>query len=71
MRVGEAAAARAAGTPLIRGLTMCSLYSMTNNVDAIRRMLDALSSRVSNLPSMPGIYPDHPAPIVRRQYNAR
>ncbi|UPK35318.1 hypothetical protein IVB18_46440 [Bradyrhizobium sp. 186] len=50
---------------------MCSLYSMTNNVDAIRRMLDALSSRVSNLPSMPGIYPDHPAPIVRRQYNAR
>jgi putative SOS response-associated peptidase YedK len=44
---------------------MCNLYSMTKNVDAIRRLFGALNSRVGNLPSMPGIFPDYPAPIVR------
>ncbi|MBR0827223.1 SOS response-associated peptidase family protein [Bradyrhizobium manausense] len=44
---------------------MCNLYSMTKNVDAIRRLFDALNNRVGNLPSMPGIFPDYPAPIVR------
>lgn len=38
---------------------------MTKNVDAIRRLFGALNSRVCNLPSMPGIFPDYPAPIVR------
>ena len=28
-------------------------------------MFGALNSRVGNLPSMPGIFPDYPAPIVR------
>jgi putative SOS response-associated peptidase YedK len=44
---------------------VCNLYSMTKNVDAIRRLFHALNSRVGNLPSMPGIFPDYPAPIVR------
>jgi putative SOS response-associated peptidase YedK len=44
---------------------MCNLYSMTKNVDAIRRLFGALNSRVGNLPSMPSIFPDYPAPIVR------
>lgn len=44
---------------------MCNLYSMTKNVEAIRRLFTALNSRVGNLPSMPGIFPDYPAPIVR------
>jgi putative SOS response-associated peptidase YedK len=44
---------------------MCNLHSMTKNVDAIRRLFGALNSRVGNLPSMPGIFPDYPAPIVR------
>src|SRR5258708_12094953 len=44
---------------------MCNLYSMTKNVDAIRRLFAALNSRVGNLPSMPGIFPDYPAPLVR------
>ena len=44
---------------------MCNLYSMTKNVEAIRRLFIALNSRVGNLPSMPGIFPDYPAPIVR------
>lgn len=44
---------------------MCNLYSMTKNVDAIRRLFGALHSHAGNLPSMPGIFPDYPAPIVR------
>src|ERR1700680_880620 len=46
---------------------MCNLYSMTRNVDAIRRLfkVDPLHDRTGNLPPMPGIYPDYPAPIVR------
>ena len=50
---------------------MCNLYSMTKNVDAIRRLFGALNSRVGNLPSMPGIFPDYPAPIVRNGAEGR
>jgi putative SOS response-associated peptidase YedK len=46
---------------------MCNLYSMTTNVEAIRRLfqVNASNDKTGNLPSMPGIYPDYPAPIVR------
>jgi putative SOS response-associated peptidase YedK len=46
---------------------MCNLYSMTTNVEAIRRLfqVNASSDKTGNLPSMPGIYPDYPALIVR------
>src|SRR6201985_3297938 len=50
---------------------MCNLYSMTKNVDAIRRLFGALNSRVGNLPSMPGIFPDYAAPIVRNAPDGR
>jgi putative SOS response-associated peptidase YedK len=50
---------------------MCNLYSMTKNVDAIRRLFDALNNRVGNLASMPGIFPDYPAPIVRNGADGR
>jgi putative SOS response-associated peptidase YedK len=50
---------------------MCNLYSMTKNVDAIRRLFGSLNSRVGNLPSMPGIFPDYPAPIVRNASDGR
>lgn len=50
---------------------MCNLYSMTKNVDAIRKLFGALNSRVGNLPSMPGIFPDYPAPIVRHTADGR
>jgi putative SOS response-associated peptidase YedK len=43
----------------------------TKNVDAIRRLFGALNSRVGNLPSMPGIFPDYPAPIVRNADDGR
>jgi putative SOS response-associated peptidase YedK len=46
---------------------MCNLYSMTTNVEAIRRLfsVDPSHDRTGNLPPLPGIYPDYPAPIVR------
>jgi putative SOS response-associated peptidase YedK len=46
---------------------MCNLYSMTKNVDAIRRLFGVDASRdcTGNLPTMPSIFPDYPAPIVR------
>jgi putative SOS response-associated peptidase YedK len=46
---------------------MCNLYSMTKNPDAIRRLFGVLpaNDRTGNLPSMPSIFPDYPAPIVR------
>jgi putative SOS response-associated peptidase YedK len=44
---------------------------MTKNVDAIRRLFAALNSRVGNLPSMPGIFPGYPAPIVRNAPDSR
>jgi putative SOS response-associated peptidase YedK len=50
---------------------MCNLYSMTKNVDAIKQLFGALNSRVGNLPSLPGIFPDYPAPIVRNALHGR
>jgi putative SOS response-associated peptidase YedK len=52
---------------------MCNLYSMTRNVDAIRRLfqVDPLYDRTGNLPPLPGIYPDYPAPIVRNGTSGR
>lgn len=37
----------------------------------IRRLFGALNSGVGNLPSMPGIFPDYPAPIVRNASKGR
>ncbi|MCX5517795.1 SOS response-associated peptidase family protein [Kaistia defluvii] len=44
---------------------MCNLYSMTRNQDAIRAIARAMRDQTGNLPPMPGIFPDYPAPIVR------
>ncbi|MDR6306378.1 putative SOS response-associated peptidase YedK [Nitrobacter vulgaris] len=44
---------------------------MTKNVDAIRRLFGAMNSRVGNLQSLPGIFPDYPAPIVRNAAGER
>jgi hypothetical protein len=41
------------------------LYSITENQDAIRRLFAVTRDLTGNLPPMPGIFPDYPAPIVR------
>jgi putative SOS response-associated peptidase YedK len=44
---------------------MCNLYSMTKPQDAIRAIFRIVRDRTGNLPPMPGIFPDYPAPIIR------
>ncbi|MDO9439687.1 MAG: SOS response-associated peptidase family protein, partial [Beijerinckiaceae bacterium] len=50
---------------------MCNLYSMTKNQAAIRQLFAVTRDNVGNLPSMPGIFPDYPAPIVRNADGGR
>ena len=44
---------------------MCNLYSMTTNQRAIRDLARAMRDLTGNLPSLPSIFPDQPAPVVR------
>lgn len=50
---------------------MCNLYSLMAAQEAIARLFKALNQRVGNLPPMPGIFPDYPAPIVRNALEGR
>ncbi len=50
---------------------MCNLYSLTKSQDAIRQLARALADRTGNLPPLPGIYPDYPAPILRNAAQGR
>lgn len=51
---------------------MCNLYSQTKSQDAMRQVFqeamepdEELIDDTGNLPPMPGIWPDYPAPIIR------
>jgi putative SOS response-associated peptidase YedK len=44
---------------------MCNLYSITTNQSAIIALFRAVKHNVGNLPPMPGVFPDYPAPVVR------
>ncbi|MGX9964780.1 SOS response-associated peptidase [Roseomonas sp. F4] len=53
---------------------MCNLYAMTASQQAIRDLVKGWRRAeqgwldlTGNLPSMPGIFPDYPAPILRRE----
>src|SRR5690242_10193889 len=50
---------------------MCNLYSMTKSQQAIRDMVRVWRDTTGNLPPLPGIYPDYPAPIVRNTPDGR
>lgn len=50
---------------------MCNLYSMTKNQAAIRQLFAVTKDSVGNLPSLPGIFPDYMAPVVRSADGAR
>jgi putative SOS response-associated peptidase YedK len=50
---------------------MCNLYSVTKGQQAIRELTNAMTDETGNLPSLPGIFPDYPAPIVRNQPGGR
>ena len=46
-------------------VTMCNLYSITTNQAAIAALFRVMNRYVGNLPPMPGVFPDYPAPVVR------
>jgi putative SOS response-associated peptidase YedK len=50
---------------------MCNLYSLTKGQAAIIALARAMVDRTGNLPPMPGIFPDVPAPIVRNSAAGR
>lgn len=53
------------------GRPLCNLYSMTKGQQAIRELAGAMRDKTGNLPPLPGIFPDYPAPIVRNQPGGR
>ena len=44
---------------------MCNLYSITRSQQAIREAYRAMVDRTGNMPSLPGVFPDQMAPVVR------
>jgi putative SOS response-associated peptidase YedK len=44
---------------------MCNLYSITTNQAAIIALFRVINRYVGNLAPMPGVFPDHPAPVIR------
>ena len=44
---------------------MFNLYSITTNQAAIIALFRVINRYVGNLPPMPGVFPDYPAPVVR------
>jgi putative SOS response-associated peptidase YedK len=44
---------------------MCNLYSIITNQEAIRALFRVINRYVGNLPPMPGVFPDDPAPVAR------
>jgi putative SOS response-associated peptidase YedK len=49
---------------------MCNLYSITTNQAALLALFRAINHNVGNLPPMPGVFPDYPAPVVRNTAHA-
>ena len=43
---------------------MCNLYSITTNQAAIITLFRVLNRYAGNLASMPGVFFDHPAPVI-------
>jgi hypothetical protein len=43
---------------------VCNLYSITTNQAAIIALSRVMNRYVGNLPPMPRVFPDYPAPVV-------
>jgi putative SOS response-associated peptidase YedK len=50
---------------------MCNLYSITTNQAAIIALFRVINRYVGNLPPMPGVFLDYPAPVVRNDRGER
>jgi putative SOS response-associated peptidase YedK len=53
------------GISTLQVRAVCNLYSITTNQEAISRLFRVMNRYVGNLPAMPGVFPDYPAPVVR------
>src|SRR5260370_41410099 len=58
-----AVAVKACGFPDDRG-TQRNLYSITTNQAAIAALFGVINRYVGNLPPVPGVFPDYPAPVI-------
>ena len=45
---------------------MCNLYNLTTNQQAIRDVARAMTDSLGNLKPSLDVYPDRPAPVVRK-----
>jgi hypothetical protein len=50
---------------------MCNFYSITTNQAAIIALFRVINRYVGNLPPMPGVFPDYPAPVIRNTDGGR
>ena len=46
--------------------TLCKLYSVTRGQEALRQLFRGKRDFAGNLPSLPAVYPDTMAPVIRR-----
>ena len=53
------------GSKTVQVRAVCNLYSITTNQAAIIALFRVLNRYVGNLPPMPGVFPDYPAPVIR------
>jgi hypothetical protein len=49
---------------------VCNLYSITTSQAAIAGLFRRMNRYVGNLPPMPGVFPDYPAPVIRNAGDA-
>jgi putative SOS response-associated peptidase YedK len=50
---------------------LCNLCSITTNQAAIIALFRVINRYVGNLPPMPGVFPDYPAPVIRNTDTGR
>jgi hypothetical protein len=50
---------------------ICNLYSITTNQEATAALFRVINRYIGNLPPMPGVFPDYPAPVVRNSGTER
>jgi len=52
---------------------MCNLYSLTTNVEAIRRLfkVERVAPGIGNMEPLPGVFPGQDAPVIRLNENRR
>jgi putative SOS response-associated peptidase YedK len=48
---------------------MCNLYSITKSQQAIRDLVKAMRDITGNMPSLPAVFPNRMAPVVRTAPN--